>query len=90
MPDNKLNGHDHDAKYLQDRAEYTQVGKDLGDIISSLMATPELTDLQQHLLVLTIRKQSNTLPHHLAAMLVQLLAAINHNLRTRPTTPPTK
>lgn len=67
--------------YLADRKHYVQFGKDLAKILIQISSTEQLSDLQNHLLILSLAHQSEKTPTHIKAILSQAVTCVYEHLK---------
>lgn len=66
--------------YMNDRAYYEQLGKDIATIIKRSVSETQLQDIQTELLMLAIHRQPLDMPTHIKALLIQLLSVLQSGL----------
>lgn len=78
---NDTNGTYEADLYLQDRQHYVRLAKTLGSALNRVMAKEDLVDLRAELLVISIQAKDQNYPLHAHALLIQLVAEIQDNIK---------
>jgi type VI protein secretion system component VasF len=81
MDENTLQGTFAADSYLQDRHHYTKLAKELGLALGRIMSNNELIDFRAELLVMLIQQRDAGSPAHANALLIQLMTAIQDQIK---------
>jgi type VI protein secretion system component VasF len=81
MDENNIHGTFVADLYLQDRHHYTELAKELGLALGRIMPRDELIDLRAELLVMLVRQRDVEAPAHAYALLIQLMTAIQDEIK---------